>query len=185
MLTNTETMTFLTKWAPVIALVLTICSATWFLATRMATTKADVDTIRGTVAGLDQTVEDLGGTVGNLEEAVGDLHETVSDLKVSAETLGTLDGTVRALNGTVEAMRGTVQKLDASMDTLNVGLPLLVACVVDLHGPWTPGGVDERPHRQGRGDDIGNFNAPPRVFRLPGSCEMAQQRLNRQPRQPR
>lgn len=182
---NTETMTFLTKWAPVIALVFTACGATWFLATRVATTEATVDTIRGTVEDLDQTVEDLGGTVGNLEDAVGDLHETVSALNVSAETLATLDGTVRALNGTVETMSGAVQKLDASMDTLNVGLPLLVACVIDLHGPWTPGGVGERPHRQGRGDGTGNFNAPPRVFRLPGSCEMAQQRLNRQPRQPR
>ena len=106
----------------------------------------------------------------------------VSALNVSAETLATLDGTVRALNGTVETMSGAVRKPDASMDTLNAGLPLLVACVIDLHGPWTPGGVGERPHRQGRGDDTGNFNAPPRVFRLPGSCEMAQQRLNRQPR---
>lgn len=171
-------MAFLKKSAPVIALVFTACSATWFLATRVVTTATDMDTIKETVGDLDETVKDLG-------ETVGDLDKTVSGLNVSAEKLGTLDGTVRTLNGTVETMSGAVQKLDASMDTLNVGLPLLVACVVDLHGPWTSGGVDERPHRQDRGDDIGNFNAPPRVFRLPGSCEMAQQRLNRQPLQPR
>ena len=47
-----------------------------------------------------------------------------------------------------------------------VGVRLLVACVVDLHGPWTSGGATSGHHRQDRGDDTGNFNAPPQVFRL-------------------
>ena len=62
-------MTFLTKWAPVTALVFTACGATWFLAARVATTEATVDTIRGTVEDLDQTVEDLGGTGGLIVRA--------------------------------------------------------------------------------------------------------------------
>ena len=158
--------------APVIALIFTVIGATWFLAHRMATTRADVVNIEGTVADLGKTVDTLSGTVTDLSETVTDLSGTVDTLSASTATLNTLNNTVQTLNATVEVMSGTVRTLDASMDAMNVTFPLLVSCVIDLHGPWMSNGVDEQPYRY---RDFGDS----RVL-LPSSCNLARQRMNEQ-----
>ena len=81
---------FLKAGAPVIALIFTVIGATWFLAHRMATTRADVVNIEGTVADLQKTVNDLS-------ETVDDLNGTVDALSTSVDTMSALNNTVRTL----------------------------------------------------------------------------------------
>lgn len=167
---------FLKAGAPVIALIFTVIGATWFLAHRMATTRADVVNIEGTVADLQKTVNDLSETVDDLSGTVDDLNGTVDALSTSVDTMSALNNTVQTLNTTVEAMGSIVRTLDVSMDALNVTFPLLASCVIDLHGPWMPGGVDEQPYRPGRYDpSFGDRPVP-----LPSSCDLARQRPNEQ-----
>ena len=155
---------FLASWAPVLALMFTVIGATWFLSGRMAETRSDVDTISETVEKLDETVEGLSGTVDSLSTTVDSLSTTVDSLSTSMAELRTLNDTVRELQATVDVMGRVVSELDESM---SVGFPLLLSCVIDLHGPWTSGGIDERSHRQ-----PGN-----RPVRLPASCDMARSRM--------
>ena len=113
---------------------------------RLDGTVAGLEGLPGTVERLDGTVNDLGVTVARLEG----LRGTVESLQISVSVLG---GAVETLSGRVRDLDGTVQELDGSVDRLNDQFPLLVSCVIELHGPWTAEGVDGRPRRAGgRGD---------------------------------
>ena len=165
--------TILASWAPVLALMFTVIGATWFLSARMAETRSDVDTISETVERLDKTVEGLSGTVENLGGTVDSLSTTVNSLSTTVDSLSTSMTELRTLNDTVQDLRKTVDgmgrvvgELDESM---SVGFPLLLSCVIDLQGPWISGGVDERSYRQ-PGDSL---------VRLPTSCDMARSRMGR------
>ena len=132
----------------------------------LGATVAGLEGLRGTVDSLGVTVSDLGATVAGLEG----LRGTVDSLQVSVSVLG---GAVETLSGRVGALDGTVQELDSSVDRLNDQFPLLVSCVIELHGPWTVEGVDGRPRRAG-----GRDGPNPEV---PGVCVQASDFVNRQP----
>ena len=159
--------TFLASWAPVLALMFTVIGATWFLSGKMTETRSDVDTINETVERLDGTVESLGGTVDSLSTTVDSLSTTVDSLSTSMTELRTLDDTVQDLQSTVDVMSRVVSELDESM---GIGFPLLLACVIDLQGPWISGGVDEPSYRQ-PGDRL--VRLP-----LPTSCDIAKSRMS-------
>ena len=108
----------------------------------LGVTVVGLEGLRGTVERLDGTVNDLGVTVAGLEG----LRGTVESLQVSVSVLG---GAVETLSGRVRDLDGTVQELDVSVDRLHDQFPLLVSCVIELHGPWTAEGVDGRPRRAG------------------------------------
>ena len=75
--------------------------------------------------------------------------------------MSVLGGAVETLSGRVRDLDGTVQELDGSVDRLNDQFPLLVSCVIELHGPWTAEGGGRPRRAGGRGDP----NAE-----LPGVC---------------
>lgn len=152
-----------------------IGAAVWYLST-LATTEhvtatvaealRPLDALQETVDRLDGTVSDLGVTVAGLEG----LRGTVDSLQVSVSVLG---GAVETLSGRVGALDGTAQELDSSVDRLNDQFPLLVSCVIELHGPWTVEGVDGRLRRAGGRDDPNP--------EMPGVCVQASDSVNRQP----
>ena len=128
-------------------------SATARYFSTLATTEHVTTTVNRAMAPLDDDVDSLERTVNSLSETVGDLRVTVARLE---ETVGGFETSVSEL-------QGTVRDLDDSVDTLNDTFPLLVSCVIELHGPWADGG-----EVQGRGDRP----------ELPGVCRQARQAVS-------
>ena len=123
---------------------------------------------------LHEAAGSLQGTVANLRATVGRLEGTVGGIDTSVRTLSS---TVTTLSGMLNNLDSTVRRLNNSVNTLNATLPLLVSCVIELHGPWTDGGgVDARPYRSGGLDD------PRRGERLelPRICDQARELVDPQ-----
>lgn len=148
------------KWlvdnAAALAVLVSVITGTWFLASKMTTAEIKVDNLRQTVeriSGVERTVEQFGTTVATVEATVGTLGGTVD----------TVQGTVGDVISTVEEIVDAIEVLDQGLGENSTTIRALARCVVDLHGPWVPpSGVDAAPRRQQLfGED----------FLLPASCD--------------